>query len=162
MPILTIALQSLGEVKYVIFDKTGTITKGKPKVTDIISEINEQDFLKIAYSLEKSSEHPLAKAVVEKAKENLAINSVCNDEKNKCKLNGENNYQSNNNKCIINSKESDENFEVENFWAIAGKGVEAEINGKKYYAGNVKLMIENNIETAKYNNKASKLLGIFL
>ena len=57
------ALQTLGEVKYVIFDKTGTITKGKPKVTDIISEINEQDFLKIAYSLEKSSEHPLAKAV---------------------------------------------------------------------------------------------------
>lgn len=114
------ALQTLGEVKYVIFDKTGTITKGKPKVTDIISEINEQDFLKIAYSLEKSSEHPLAKAVVEKAREG---------------------------------------FEVENFLAIAGKGVEAEINGKKYYAGNVKLMIENNIETAKYNNKASKLLS---
>ena len=153
------ALQTLGEVKYVIFDKTGTITKGKPKVTDIISEINEQDFLKIAYSLEKSSEHPLAKAVVEKAKENLAINSVCNDEKNKCKLNGENNYQSNNNKCIINSKESDENFEVQDFLAVAGKGVEAEINGKKYYAGNVKLMKENNIETAKYNNKASKLLS---
>ena len=117
------------------------------KVTDIISEINEQDFLKIAYSLEKSSEHPLAKAVVEKAKENLAINSVCNDEKNKCKLNGENNYQSNNNKCIINSKESDENFEVQDFLAVAGK------------AGNVKLMKENNIETAKYNNKASKLLS---
>ena len=153
------ALQTLGEVKYVIFDKTGTITKGKPKVTDIISEINEQDFLEIAYSLEKSSEHPLAKAVVEKAKENLAINSVCNDEKNKCKLNGENNYQSNNNKCIINSKESDENFEVQDFLAVAGKGVEAEINGKKYYAGNVKLMKENNIETAKYNNKASKLLS---
>lgn len=114
------ALQTLGEVKYVIFDKTGTITKGKPKVTDIISEINEQDFLKIAYSLEKSSEHPLAKAVVEKAREG---------------------------------------FEVENFWAIAGKGVEAEINGKKYYAGNTKLMKENNIETAKYNNKASKLLS---
>ena len=114
------ALQTLGEVKYVIFDKTGTITKGKPKVTDIISEINEQDFLKIAYSLEKSSEHPLAKAVVEKAKEG---------------------------------------FEVENFFAIAGKGVEAEINGKKYYAGNVKMMKENNIETAKYNNKASKLLS---
>ena len=153
------ALQTFGEVKYVIFDKTGTITKGKPKVTDIISEINEQDFLKIAYSLEKSSEHPLAKAVVEKAKENLAINSVCNDEKNKCKLNGENNYQSNNNKCIINSKESDENFEVQDFLAVAGKGVEAEINGKKYYTGNVKLMKENNIETAKYNNKASKLLS---
>ena len=153
------ALQTLGEVKYVIFDKTGTITKGKPKVTDIISEINEQDFLKIAYSLEKSSEHPLAKAVVENAKENLAINRACNDEKNKCKLNGENNYQSNNNKCIINSKESDENFEVQDFLAVAGKGVEAEINGKKYYTGNVKLMKENNIETAKYNNKASKLLS---
>lgn len=114
------ALQTLGEVKYVIFDKTGTITKGKPKVTDIISENNEQDFLKIAYSLEKSSEHPLAKAVVEKAKEG---------------------------------------FEVENFSAIAGKGVEAEINGKKYYAGNIKLMKENNIETEKYKDKASKLLS---
>ncbi len=62
-------LENLGKVKVFAFDKTGTLTKGKPIVTDLISLSNEQDILSIAYSVEKFSQHPLAKAVVEKALE---------------------------------------------------------------------------------------------
>ncbi|MBI2665581.1 copper-translocating P-type ATPase [Candidatus Woesearchaeota archaeon] len=62
------ALETAHKLKIVIFDKTGTITKGKPEVTDIIPEgINEKGFLEIAGSIEKNSEHPLAEAIVNKA-----------------------------------------------------------------------------------------------
>lgn len=60
------ALETAHKLKYVIFDKTGTITKGEPEVTDIIS-FTDKDVLKIAASIEKSSEHPLAEAIVKKA-----------------------------------------------------------------------------------------------
>ena len=56
------ALETLHKVKVVVLDKTGTITEGKPKVTDI-TEIEKGSF-KIAASLEKASEHPLAEAIV--------------------------------------------------------------------------------------------------
>ncbi len=62
------AIQTMKEVKIVVFDKTGTITKGKPQVTDIHSKVKESYLLDIAASLEKLSEHPIAKAIVEKAK----------------------------------------------------------------------------------------------
>lgn len=61
------ALETLHLIDTVILDKTGTITEGKPKVTDCISFIEESEFLKIAGGLEKNSEHPLAEAVLEKA-----------------------------------------------------------------------------------------------
>ncbi|MBQ8304246.1 MAG: heavy metal translocating P-type ATPase [Clostridia bacterium] len=57
-------LETLGKVKTVLLDKTGTITKGEPKVTDIVAKTDEKVLLEIAYSLEKLSEHPLGKAVV--------------------------------------------------------------------------------------------------
>ncbi len=65
------SLEAAHKVKYVIFDKTGTITIGKPVVTDIIAakESSQQSVLKIAASIEKRSEHPLADAIVQKAKE---------------------------------------------------------------------------------------------
>lgn len=53
-------------VDTVVLDKTGTITKGKPGVTDIITKMNKKEFLKIAGSIEKYSEHPLAEAVMQK------------------------------------------------------------------------------------------------
>lgn len=64
------AIQTLKDVKAIVFDKTGTITKGRPEVTDIISinDFNEKDILEYAGSLESGSEHPLAGAVVESAK----------------------------------------------------------------------------------------------
>jgi Cu+-exporting ATPase len=61
------AIQTMKEVKIIVFDKTGTITKGKPEVTDIYARVKESYLLEIAGSLEKLSEHPLARAIVEKA-----------------------------------------------------------------------------------------------
>ncbi len=62
------ALENAHKIKAIIFDKTGTITEGKPKVTDIISyDIEEMELLYLAASAEKASEHPLGEAIVEKA-----------------------------------------------------------------------------------------------
>ena len=62
------ALESAHKVKAVVFDKTGTITKGVPEVTDIVPfDMDEDTLLKLAGSLEKSSEHPLAEAIVRRA-----------------------------------------------------------------------------------------------
>ena len=66
------ALEETGRIKTVVLDKTGTVTKGKPTVTDIICAdgTGENELIESAYSLEIKSEHPLAKAVVEYAAEN--------------------------------------------------------------------------------------------
>src|SRR3989338_2732892 len=61
------AIQTMKEIKIVVFDKTGTITKGKPEVTDIYSKVKEDYLLEVAASLEKLSEHPIAHAIVYKA-----------------------------------------------------------------------------------------------
>ncbi|MBU0461361.1 MAG: copper-translocating P-type ATPase, partial [Nanoarchaeota archaeon] len=60
------ALESAYKLKYVVFDKTGTITKGTPEVTDVISTSasSEEKLLNIAASIEKNSEHPLAEAIM--------------------------------------------------------------------------------------------------
>ncbi len=64
------ALENTGRAKIVALDKTGTITKGEPSVTDIVPiACDSKHLLKIAYSLEVKSEHPLAHAIVKKAKE---------------------------------------------------------------------------------------------
>ena len=65
------ALEIAHKIKTVVFDKTGTITKGKPVLTDLIAygKYNENELLKIAASVENDSEHPLAEAIVNKAKE---------------------------------------------------------------------------------------------
>lgn len=61
-------LETASKVNAIIFDKTGTITKGEPNVTDIIAS-DDKALMKIAASLEKKSEHPLAQAILKKAKE---------------------------------------------------------------------------------------------
>ena len=61
------AIQTMKDVKTIIFDKTGTLTKGKPEVVEIHSIVKESYLLDIAASLEKLSEHPIARAVVERA-----------------------------------------------------------------------------------------------
>ena len=96
----------------VVLDKTGTITNGKPKVTNIFTfnNTNKEELLKIAVTLEANSEHPIATAVLEKVKEeNISI-------------------------------ENSESFE-----AISGQGIKAIIDNKMYYAGNERLMEEQNI-----------------
>ena len=76
------ALEKLSHIDTVVLDKTGTITKGKPEVTDIISfggEWTEKDILRISASVEKLSEHPLADAVVVKADEQkILLDNVVN------------------------------------------------------------------------------------
>ncbi|WP_368790546.1 copper-translocating P-type ATPase [Companilactobacillus farciminis] len=68
-------LEEVNDVKTVVMDKTGTITNGKPEVTDIVG--NEKQVLTIAASLEESSEHPLATAIMDKAKtENIQANAA--------------------------------------------------------------------------------------
>ncbi len=68
------SLEEAGKTQIAVLDKTGTITRGEPKVTDIIPfEITENELLKYAYSIEVKSEHPLAKAIIVKAEE-LSLN----------------------------------------------------------------------------------------
>lgn len=103
------SLEETGRINTVVLDKTGTITSGKPKVTDIIcgENIEEEQLLNLAYSLEIKSEHPLAKAIVEKYEE-FKITPT----------------------------------EVQNFKALSGNGVTAEINGKTLYGGSLKFISE--------------------
>jgi Cu+-exporting ATPase len=61
------AIQTMKEIKIIVFDKTGTITKGKPEVREIYTKINEKYVLERAASLEKLSEHPIARAIVQEA-----------------------------------------------------------------------------------------------
>ena len=64
------SLEETGKTQIAVLDKTGTITKGEPKVTDVIPfGISENELLQYAYSIETKSEHPLAKAVIAKAQE---------------------------------------------------------------------------------------------
>jgi Cu+-exporting ATPase len=64
------ALENLGKAKHIVFDKTGTITTGRPEVTGLISIAgDDDDVMHDAYSLENSSGHPLAEAIIKKAKE---------------------------------------------------------------------------------------------
>jgi Cu2+-exporting ATPase/Cu+-exporting ATPase len=75
------ALEKLSSVNAIVMDKTGTLTEGKPTVTDILlfENMDQKKFLQIASSVEKLSEHPLADAIVEKAKkENLEFLKVDN------------------------------------------------------------------------------------
>ncbi len=66
-----VSLEETGKTQIIALDKTGTITSGKPQVTDIypLNGLDEKELLSYAYSLEIKSEHPLAHAIVEKAKE---------------------------------------------------------------------------------------------
>ncbi|MGN1147454.1 MAG: heavy metal translocating P-type ATPase, partial [Lachnospiraceae bacterium] len=76
-----VSLEEAGKMQIVALDKTGTITVGEPKVTDLIPAegISEEELLSMAYALEKKSEHPLAKAIVGKAKERQLIASEVSD-----------------------------------------------------------------------------------
>ncbi|MDD4595056.1 MAG: copper-translocating P-type ATPase, partial [Methanobacteriaceae archaeon] len=90
-------LETAGDVDVAIFDKTGTITEGKPEVEDIISYgINENLVLKYVVSIENNSQHPIAKAIINKSNE-LNINLFDIDDFNNitgkglnCKINGQN------------------------------------------------------------------------
>lgn len=66
-----VSLEDAGKVQIVALDKTGTITSGEPKVTDMLPAkgIQEDELLRLAYALESKSEHPLARAILQRAEE---------------------------------------------------------------------------------------------
>lgn len=76
-----VALEETGKINIIALDKTGTITAGTPKVTDIypMEGITDNELLQMAYSLEINSEHPLAKAVVERAEGDGIISEEITD-----------------------------------------------------------------------------------
>ncbi len=118
------ALETAHTIDTVVLDKTGTITEGKPRVTDLICyrAANETALLSVAAALEKPSEHPLASAILEKAKEMGA-----------------------------------EIRATEQFEAISGYGISAVLDGKPYYAGNLRLMEQKGIPTAEALPDAERL-----
>ena len=134
------ALEIAGKVDVVVLDKTGTLTKGEPSVTDVINfnENKSNEILKYAASLEKSSEHPIAKAIVALATSLGKASSYPLD------------------KAILDKLQSEKMklFSVNNFQAIPGRGLEGEIviNGgsEKFFFGNMALMEEKNISIEVY------------
>lgn len=76
-------LENAGKIDVALFDKTGTITEGKPQVDDIITYgISEEELLKVASGVEKNSNHPIAKAIVKKAEEMGLVPSETEDFEN--------------------------------------------------------------------------------
>ncbi|HSE89310.1 MAG TPA: heavy metal translocating P-type ATPase [Candidatus Binatia bacterium] len=118
------ALQTARGLQTVILDKTGTITHGKPVLTDVIvaNESDERTLLRVAGGVEKSSEHPLAAAIVEGAM-NRGITLP----------------------------------DAENFNAIPGHGIEADIERHSLLLGNIKLMRDRRIPFGVLEAKAAQL-----
>lgn len=116
------SLEIAQKVNVIVLDKTGTITEGKPVVTDMIWLNNDTGRKEIFYSLEKQSEHPLADAVVLHLKGTLPV-------------------------------------KADSFNSITGKGAAGMFNGENYFAGNQKLLDENNIRIDSSLQKESARLA---
>ena len=128
------ALEVAHSIDTVVLDKTGTITEGKPRVTDVLPvRYGRTELLQLAAALEKGSEHPLAEAVLTYAKHELEDLPV-----------GE--------KCL----EADAS-ELQNFQALFGKGVKAQVDGETCFAGNTALMQEAGIETEPVQTELDRL-----
>lgn len=117
------ALEITHNIKSIVLDKTGTITQGRPQVTDILAfQRSEKELLTVAAALEEKSEHPLAEAILEKA-----------------------------------GAEGIKPAKAENFLAVSGRGVQAEINGKRYFAGNQKLAEEKGLAAESHDQDMVRL-----
>lgn len=117
------SLESAKRVNAIVLDKTGTITEGKPVVTDTIWLNNDDSRAQELASIERLSEHPLAEAIVAHFKSTPPAT-------------------------------------VSHFESITGKGIKATVDGRTYFAGNQKLMTENNIAIDKHiEHDARKLAG---
>ena len=118
------SLETAHKLDTIVLDKTGTITRGEPSLTDVIAsdDFSENDFLKIVASAEKLSEHPLAAAIVRGAESrNLQFEKP------------------------------------ENFNALEGRGIEAQVFGKNLLLGNLRLMRERKVELNGAETKVEKL-----
>ncbi len=110
-------LEKLHQINTVVFDKTGTITTGKPAVSQIIStsKLSENEIISILISLEKHSGHPLAQAIVNYTSHSSAVRDLKSE------------------------------ISITHFTDIPGKGISGEIESKKYFAGNLTLLKENKV-----------------
>jgi Cu+-exporting ATPase len=119
------ALERAGRTDTVVLDKTGTITKGRPEVTDVLSSmdsVNENELLRVAASVERGSEHPLGEAILAEAG-NRGLNLA----------------------------------EPAAFEAVPGKGVRAEVEGRKVLLGTANYLREEGISLAAVIEKAEGL-----
>ena len=117
------ALEMTHRLQTFVFDKTGTITEGKPKVTDVLAlSLSEEQLLSYAASAEKASEHPLGEAIVREAQDRGY--ALC---------------------------------ELESFHAMIGRGIEGVILGQKLLIGNLKLMVEHQIDVSSLQEKTDEL-----
>ncbi|KAF3952316.1 hypothetical protein ACB098_07G042400 [Castanea mollissima] len=126
------ALERAQKIKYVIFDKTGTLTQGKATVTTakVFTGMDRGEFLRLVASAEASSEHPLAKAIMEYARHFHFF-----DEPSATKDSPKHNKETNSRWL----------FDVLEFSALPGKGVQCFVDGKLLLVGNRKLMTESGI-----------------
>ncbi len=126
------SLEAAGRVRTVVLDKTGTITQGKPHVTDIICAegVTEDQLLQVAGALEGPSEHPLARAVVNHMADRIGDGT-----------------------CVPNASE---------FKALPGAGVEGILMGRKAYGGNAALMIEKGLLSTNLAGITMELRGQIL
>jgi len=118
------ALETLHTIDTVVLDKTGTLTQGKPVVTDILpgEEMEEEGILTLASCLEGPSEHPLAVAIVEESQKRKLSTAP-----------------------------------VENFTAVHGRGVRADIGGKPFLGGSRAMMEEAGLDLAGFPDRADVL-----
>ncbi|HEX8845435.1 MAG TPA: heavy metal translocating P-type ATPase [Pyrinomonadaceae bacterium] len=118
------SLETAHRLQTIILDKTGTITRGEPALTDVITVdgFSDEELLKMVASAERVSEHPLGEAVVAAAQ----ARGIKLDE-------------------------------VSNFKAVAGHGIEAEVNGRNLLSGNLRLMRERGVAVDGLLERASAL-----
>ncbi len=123
-----VSLEETGKTQIVALDKTGTITSGEPKVTDMIPAggVPEEELLSLAYALEKKSEHPLARAVILKAEER---------------------------KADIKTDAGT----LEDFRAVPGNGLTGTLNGSLLCGGNLKFISEKAQIPSEVKLKAEEL-----
>ncbi|KAF3499496.1 hypothetical protein F2Q69_00041786, partial [Brassica cretica] len=129
------ALEKAHKLKYIIFDKTGTLTQGKATVTTakVFSEMDRGEFLTLVASAEASSEHPLAKAIVDYASQFHSTDKSAEDGK-----------ESQNSGWLLDTSD---------FSALPGKGIQCLVNNKMILVGNRKLMSENSITIPDHVDK---------
>ena len=126
------ALEEMEKVNVIITDKTGTLTEGKPSLTQIFSEnILENEALQLAASLNENSEHPLSQAV---------LNAVILNTDDK----SANVVQKRNEESVLPQNET-----VKNFENISGRGILGEIDGKTLFLGNIHFLKENHFEISE-------------
>lgn len=122
------ALEGAVRATVVVLDKTGTLTEGKPSVTDVLCAggTSEHQLLEYAYALEQKSEHPLAQAIVTYAQEELG-------------------------------ESAGNSLDVQEFSQVAGGGLTAKVGGKRLVAGNARLMEQEGISTQELASQAQQL-----